>query len=497
MRYISLFSGLEGATLAWHHLGWECVATAEIEPAACAVLAAHYPDVPNLGDISKVTEQQIQDLGHIDIVVFGSPCQDVSIAGKREGMEGSRSGLFFTAMRVVRWSGARFALWENVPGVFSDHQGRGFASVVGEMAGIHVDVPKSGWRNSGFLLGTDALVEWAVLDAQFFGVPQRRRRVFALRDSGDWASRTPILLESESLQGHPAPRRESGQVAPTIPARSLGGGGLGSDFDCDGGAIEVCMSTGQGSAEIGIGTTLNCNHESPIITAPLKQNPYADNESRDSLLVTHSLSADGFDASEDGTGRGTPFVPISFDCKSSGRNGFGIGKQSPTLRSMGRRDTHQSAGGGHVAVMTLAIRGREGEPSLEVRDDGTANAVLTPNGGRAGIGVGAVAIGWSEELTASCELAGTVQRGGTGGRHEGVMTPSMAVRRLTPRECERLQGVPDDYTRIPHPKYINKGDKFGTHEKFLADGPRYKMLGNGFAVPVVRWIGERLAKAVK
>ena len=109
MRYLSLFSGLEGATLAWHHLGWECVATAEIEPAACAVLADHYPDVPNLGDISKVTEQQIHDLGHIDIVVFGSPCQDVSIAGKREGMEGSRSGLFFTAMRVVRWSGARFA----------------------------------------------------------------------------------------------------------------------------------------------------------------------------------------------------------------------------------------------------------------------------------------------------------------------------------------------------------------------------------------------------
>jgi DNA (cytosine-5)-methyltransferase 1 len=234
MRYLSLFSGLEGATLAWHHLG-ECAAVSEIEPAACAVLAAHYPDVPNLGDISKVTEQQIQDLGHIDIVVFGSPCQDVSIAGKREGMEGSRSGLFFTAMRVVRWSGARFALWENVPGVFSDHQGRGFASVVGEMAGIHVDVPKSGWRNSGFLLGADALVEWAVLDAQFFGVPQRRRRVFALRDSGDWASRPPILLEPESLQGHPAPRRESGQVAPTIPARSLGGGGLGSDFDCDGG----------------------------------------------------------------------------------------------------------------------------------------------------------------------------------------------------------------------------------------------------------------------
>ena len=427
MRYLSLFSGLEGSTLAWHHLG-ECAAVSEIDPAACAILAAHYPNVPNLGDISKVTERQIKDLGHIDIVVFGSPCQDVSIAGKREGMEGARSGLFFTAMRVVRWSGARFALWENVPGVFSDHQGRGFASVVGEMAGIHVDVPKSGWRNSGFLLGTDSLVEWAVLDAQFFGVPQRRRRVFALRDSGDWASRPPILLEPESLQGNPAPRRESGQVAPTIPARSLGGGGLGSDFDCDGGAISVGWGGNNTSGPIEVATACNAHGGSGRM----------DFESE--TFVTHSLPFEGFDAIEDGTGRGTPLVPvvapcltqnygkqpdnsdtsagpmlipIAFDCKASGRNGFGIGEKAITLRSMGHKDTHQNAGG-QIAVMSRA-----------------------------------------------------------------------AVRRLTPRECERLQGVPDDYTKVER------------NGKPMADGPRYKMLGNGFAVPVVRWIGERIAKAVK
>jgi len=232
-------------------------------------------------------------------------------------------------------------------------------------------------------------------------------------------------------------------------------------------------------------------------------------------LVTHSLSADGFDASEDGTGRGTPLVPVAFracgqdgftpsgicppiastdgggagvptiDCKASGRNGFGIGEQSPTLRSMGHKDTHQNAGG-QVAVMTLAIRGRDGEPSLEVRDDGTANAVLTPNGGRAGIGVGAVAIGIDEEQNATLDGMGCLKARREGGGFEGtVMTPTMAVRRLTPRECERLQGVPDDYTLVER------------NGKAMADGPRYKMLGNGFAVPVVRWIGERLAKAVK
>jgi DNA (cytosine-5)-methyltransferase 1 len=477
VRYLSLFSGLEGATLAWHHLGWECVATAEIEPAACAVLADHYPDVPNLGDISKVTEQQIHDLGHIDIVVFGSPCQDVSIAGKREGMEGSRSGLFFTAMRVVRWSGARFALWENVPGVFSDHQGRGFASVVGEMAGIHVDVPKSGWRNSGFLLGTDALVEWAVLDAQFFGVPQRRRRVFALRDSGDWASRPPILLESESLQGHPAPRRESGQVAPTIPARSLGGGGLGSDFDCDGGAIEVCMSTGQGSAEIGIGigTTLNCNHESPIITAPLTQNPYADNESRDSLLVTHSLSADGFDASEDGTGRGTPLVPVAhIDVLPTMRNGADT-PAGHNARSGETKDDY--------IVPVAFVQNTHDEVRL-MGDDGQIIGALAAEPGMKQQCY--VAVGLDEEQNATEDGMGCLKARREGGGFEGsVMTPAMQVRRLTPRECERLQGVPDGFTLV---------ERSG---KPMADGPRYKMLGNGFAVPVVRWIGERIAKAVK
>ena len=256
-----------------------------------------------------------------------------------------------------------------------------------------------------------------------------------------------------------------------------------------------------------------------LITAPLTQNPYADNESRESLLVTHALRADGFDASEDGTGRGTPLVPVAFvqnardeirlfngdgqtvgalaaepeakqqcyvafDCKASGRNGFGVGEVSPTLRSMGHKNTHQNAGG-QVAVMTLAIRGRDGEPTLEIREDGTANAVLTPNGGRGGIGVGAVAI----QKRAICENP-DAGPDGVGVRDDdtsysleartvpqAVMTPTMAVRRLTPHECERLQGFPDDYTKITAK---------------TADGPRYKALGNSMAVPV-RWIGERIA----
>ena len=224
-------------------LGWKCAAVAEVDPFCSAVLKYHYPNIPNLGDVTAVCESQITSLGHLDLVVFGSPCQDLSIAGKREGIKGARSGLFFDAMRIVRWSKARFALFENVPGLFSTNRGRDFAAVVGEMAGVCPDVPNDGWKNTGVFLGPLGLVEYSVLDAQWFGVPQRRRRVFALADFGDWRSRAPILFIRDSLSGNFAPSREQRQdVAPTISARTKGGGGLGTDFDCDGGLV---ASTGE------------------------------------------------------------------------------------------------------------------------------------------------------------------------------------------------------------------------------------------------------------
>src|SRR6185437_11127676 len=244
MRFLSLFSGLEAASEAWLPLGWSCAAVAEIDAFPSAVLAHHYPDVPNLGDVKKITEQQITDLGPLDLVVFGFPCQDLSVAGKRKGLiddagNHTRSGLFFRAMQIVRWAernnGCRLALAENVPGLFSSGGGDDFATVLGEMAGAEFTVPKTKWKNTGLALGRDGLVEWAVLDAQWFGVPQRRRRVFIIRDTGDWGSRPPILFERESLQGNSPPSRETRQVAPSIPSRRTAGGGFGTDFDCDGG----------------------------------------------------------------------------------------------------------------------------------------------------------------------------------------------------------------------------------------------------------------------
>lgn len=247
MKYMSLFSGIEAATVAWHPLGWEPVAFAEIEPFPCAVLAHHYPGVPNLGSVTDITDDQIKALGHIDVVVGGSPCQDLSVAGKRSGLAGERSGLFHEQIRIFNaarlFCGARWLVWENVPGAFSSNQGRDFAVVAGSMAGCDLDVPEDGWGTEGVALGDNGLVEWCVLDAQWFGVAQRRRRVFAVLDVGDWADRPPVLLERDGLRGDSPPSREQGkEVATCLSARSKGGGGLGTDFDLDGGLIAAQSS---------------------------------------------------------------------------------------------------------------------------------------------------------------------------------------------------------------------------------------------------------------
>ncbi len=170
MKYLSLFSGIEAASIAWKPLGWECVGVSEIEPFPCAVLAHHYPDVPNLGDVTKITEDDIKKLGQIDLVVFGSPCQGLSVAGARKGLDDERSNLFYDAIRVIEYAkrhcGTRFALLENVPGAFSSNKGADFTEVVKHMAGLSdIDTPTNGWGKEGAAVGSNGLLEWSVLDA--------------------------------------------------------------------------------------------------------------------------------------------------------------------------------------------------------------------------------------------------------------------------------------------------------------------------------------------
>ncbi|MBR2117691.1 MAG: DNA cytosine methyltransferase [Afipia sp.] len=264
MNYLSVCSGIEAATVAWHPLGWTPFGFSQFDPDhdysrgpdfPSAVLAHHYGSnlpgtawsgnaPPNFGDMTKFEEWPD---AAIDLLVGGTPCQDYSVAGLRAGMDGVRGSLTLTYAAIARKYRAAWLVWENVPGVLSSNAGRDFASFLGLLAGRRIEVPAGGWQSAGIVPGYERAygLAWRVLDAQFvrvdgFGraVPQRRRRVFVVGYLGDWRRAAAVLFERESLCGNPAPRREPGQtVAPTISARSKGGGGLGTDFDCDVGLI--------------------------------------------------------------------------------------------------------------------------------------------------------------------------------------------------------------------------------------------------------------------
>jgi DNA (cytosine-5)-methyltransferase 1 len=436
VRYLSVCSGIEAATVAWHPLGWTPAAFSEIDKFPRAVLRHHYPDVPLHGDFTTI---EGHEYGPVDLLVGGTPCQSFSVAGLRKGMDDPRGNLALGYLGLAARLNARWLVWENVPGVLSSNGGRDFGAFLGGLAEL----------GYGFA--------YRVLDAQFFGVPQRRRRVFVVGYLGDWRRAAAVLFERHSLQGHPAPSREAGQAAPTLPSRSSAGGGLRTDFDCDGGLIHAQ----------GIAHAVTCH-------AAKGGDPTTDN------YVAHTLRADGFDASEDGTVRGTPLVPISFahqqggsadlhtgedvsialqrsqtpaiafSCKDSGGD---AGDLSPTLRAMGHDGSHANAGG-QVAV---AFDWQKGDGGSDESFRGKSRSWIT----RAGDYTGAL-----------------------GATKRDAVAYGPAVRRITPVEAERLQGFPDGYTAIPWR---------GKPADQCPDGPRYRALGNSFAVPVVRWIGERIA----
>lgn len=448
MNYLSLFSGIEAATAAWHPLGWKPVAFAEIEPFPCAVLAHHYPGVPNLGSVTGITTEQIAALGRIDVVVGGSPCQDLSVAGKRNGLAGERSALFHEQIRIFNaarhFCGARWLVWENVPGVFSSNRGRDFAVVAGAMAGCKLYVPADGWGTEGVALGDAGLVEWSVLDAQWFGVAQRRRRVFAVLDTGDWASRPPVLLERDSLRGDSPPRREPGEdIAPCLSARSKGGGGLGTDFDLDGGLIVPAVASFWNGEQV-----------TQTLDAVLAKGQMMPEKNRFPVLVpyvTHSLRADGFDASE---GMGKTLVP-TYCIK-----GAAVGRKPEAGPQYGEviEDVSytQNATEQHVVAICTAQTSSNG---CGTSDEGTS---YTLDGAQGQVGA----------LAQNTRMKQT-----------SYIRNAMQVRRLTVLECELLQGFPRGYTQVP---YRNKP---------AADGNRYKALGNSMAVPVMRWIGQRIEAA--
>jgi DNA (cytosine-5)-methyltransferase 1 len=532
MRYLSLFSGIEAASVAWKPLGWECVGVAEIEKFPCKVLAHHYLDVPNLGDITKITEADIAALGQIDLVVFGAPCQDLSVAGKRKGMLDehgniTRSGLFFTAINIVTWArkycGCRFAIYENVPGLYSSNKGADFASVVEHMAGLDdVTAPQNGWGTEGCAVGDEGMLEWACLDAQFvrtplypFAVPQRRRRVFAIADFGDWTSRPPILLEPESLRGDTPTRRSKGQETSRNVIESSGISstvgalcardfkGVGSQYVDEGKCVASYGiagniigrqpengGNGEGYSE-DIGYTLTKTDIHAVAfsagnSSQARSIGYSDEHTpplRAGCSGTNQVPTIAFTARDYGNDAVVDITPTmrSLSCGSdghqSGSHGLAVAFQQNT-----RDEVRLMNGDGQICGALAAEAGMKQQNYIAFNANARPDEMKfeTINGGLTCSQNEAVA----EFNPVSATLKGSKVGSGTpdysDGNGHSLVGNTMQVRRLTPLECERLQGFPDDYTDI-----------LGA-----SDSTRYKALGNSMACNVMHYIGQRIQAAI-
>jgi len=216
IKVLSLFSGAGGLDLGLERAGMEVVALCEIDPKARMVLRKHWPDTHIYNDVREVTHERLiaDNIQRPDIVAGGSPCQDLSVAGRRKGLDGSRSGLFWEQCRIADEVGADI-FWENVPGALSSNNGADFAAVLWGITGALVELPpKQKWAKSGVLVGPKRTAIWRIADAQRFGVPQRRRRIYVVGCSGTVArGLAPLLLERQSSQGNHQTSRETGTRA--------------------------------------------------------------------------------------------------------------------------------------------------------------------------------------------------------------------------------------------------------------------------------------------
>ena len=442
-------SGIEAATVAWHPLGWEAAGFAEIEAFPAAVLAHHYPAVRNYGDMTKHKEW---DLGAIDLLVGGTPCQSFSVAGLRKGLDDPRGNLMLTYLAIADQRRPRWLVWENVPGVLSSNGGKDFGTFLGALAEL----------GYGFA--------YRVLDAQYFGVAQRRRRVFVVGYLGNWRPAAAVLFEPESLRGDTAPSREAGKksAANLIPsvAGSLdtecGGGKLTHQSVANGhliGTITARMFNALGARDVEEGAVLAV--EQPRAYAlqgagHTSQNSQGSGWNEEVSFTLNRLDVHGV------------AQPIAFTRCDHG--GDAVVDGTPTMRCGSNYSAHLAVAQPipfDTTQITSPQNGsnpKAGDPCHPLAAGAHAPAVAAPT------------------LTASNDPSRSPQSTEITNQVAAVHAASMAVRRLTPVECERLQGFPDNYTNIPW----RKADQ-------SPDGPRYKALGNSMAVPVMHWIGRRIS----
>lgn len=484
MRYGSVCSGIEAASCAWEPLGWTPVFFAEIEKFPSSLLAQQFPTVPNLGDITKYKEWPD---ANIDVLVGGTPCQAFSVAGLRGGLTDPRGNLTLTFLAILDRFRPRWFLWENVPGVLSSRT--------------------DGRSDFGtFLDGVSELgygYAWRVLDLQFAGVPQRRRRVFVVGHSGDWRRAAAVLLERESMSGNPAPSRKAGQgitfdVAPSIGASGRGfartGESRGPDCLIPEWPAEVAPTL---NAHFGDKFGYEDQHAMNgaglfVLAADLRNVTSPWNRSNpqpgDPCHTLHkpgdtviAFKASHFTRGKDGAPADV-VPPLSADADkgdqdtlvlafSSKDHGADAGEIAPTLRSMGHDGSHAN-GGGQVAIAFNARQDPINGPINGPIDTDPMTSAVAFESRYVRNGRGA-----PSDLVPPLKA----QSGQSGkGDAAPLVATAMHVRRITPTEAERLMGFPDGWTNVHH------------RGKPAADGPRYKALGNSMGVPEIAWIGRRI-----
>lgn len=510
LTFGSVCSGIDAASAAWGPLGWRAAWFAEIEPSPSAVLAHHYPSVPNLGDMTKIAGYVRQRLLPApDILVGGTPCQAFSVAGLRAGLNDPRGQLTLSfadlanAIDEQRPGDECLIYWENVPGVLSDKT-NAFGCFLALLAGEDdaLVAPGGKWSNAGCIFGPQRTIAWRITDAQYFGVAQRRRRLFLVASARDGFDPAKLLFEFDGVRRDTAPSRKTGQdVAGTISTRAAGGGGLGTDFECAGGlqAVSATLDASYGRLQGCSGQDANHGHSHlvPVAFGGNNQSgsidvatacrayasPHLDFESETFLVQPIGFNAQqGPDSWLERTGplavNSTQAQAVCFSSKDFGADA--TVDLAPTMRAMNHAGSHANGGGQLAVCVTGEITHTLLAEGFDASEDGA---------GRGQPIVTAFKSGQSEAaggIFLTKEFAPTLQAQNNGSTAVPAVQYGMAVRRLTPRECERLQGFPDDYTLVPVYKGKNR------RKTWAKDGPRYKALGNSMCVLNMRWLGRRL-----
>lgn len=445
MRYVSVCSGIEAATAAWHPLGWEPVAFSEVEPFPSAVLAHHYPDVPNLGDMTKIDGTDYR--GKIDLLVGGTPCQAFSVAGLRKSLGDERGNLTMKFVELANAIEPTWTIWENVPGVLNTKD-NAFGCLLAGLSGSDrplIPITDGGWPGAGLVAGPRRVCAWRILDAQYFGVAQRRRRVFLIASSvGAGINPGAVLFEPEYLPRNTPPRREPGQGTAGDVAPSLTGSGRGVE--------RVGESRGQDPVVAYLGNAEGGSREVRNLTACNLQKGVHNQAPLVAAYEHHMQDSRIKELDPEG-----PFPQLNAKAETGGGN-------LPLVASVNGDITHCLRGGKTGYAGSEDGTGR-GTPVVALRTD------VTPK--------------WQDDISFTL-----TQPSPTGGGQPPAVARAMQVRRLLPVECERLQGFPDNFTNVPYgrPKYP---------DQICPDGHRYKALGNSMAVPCMRWIGERIQKVME